>query len=130
LGGVAIGMPLTTAAESLSRGILGGASFEWFAAKAFRIMDVTNHHYEAVLGANYAVLVMDKKKFDGLPDAAKKAFKQHGQEGLARKFGGLHLKLNTLFRKMAEKDPEHTVVDPSGADVATLAVMRKSVMDT
>lgn len=129
LGAVPIGMPLTSAAESLSRGILDAASFEWFAAKAFRIMDVTSHHYEAVLGANYAVLAMDKKNFDGLPAAAKAAFRKHGEETLARKFGGLHLKLNTLFRQMAEKDPKHTVIDPSGADIAALDRIRKSVVD-
>ncbi|MBT3988894.1 MAG: TRAP transporter substrate-binding protein [Rhodospirillaceae bacterium] len=128
LGGVPIGIPITSAAESLSRGILDAASFEWFAAKAFRIMDVTSHHYEAVLGANYAVLVMDKKNFDGLPGDAKKAFTKHGGEKLARKFGGMHLKLNGMFRKMAEKSLKHTVIDPSGADVATLAKMRKSVI--
>jgi len=40
----------------------------------------------------------------------------------------MHLKLNGMFRKMAEKSLKHTVIDPSGADVATLAKMRKSVI--
>lgn len=129
LGAVPIGMPAPSAAEALSRGILDGASFEWFATRAFRIIDVTNHHYEAVLGANYAAIVMDKENFDGLPSAAKDAFMKYGQETLARQFGGLHLKINTALRKAAEMDPKHTVIDPSGADVAKLAAIRKRVWD-
>ena len=129
LGAVPIGMPAPAAAENLSRGVLNGASFEWFATKAFRVFDVTSHHYEAVLGVNYLVLTMDKKNFDGLPGAAKQAFIKFGREGLSRKFGGLHLAINTKIRKAAEKDPKHTVIDPSGADVAKLAAIRKKVRD-
>jgi TRAP-type C4-dicarboxylate transport system substrate-binding protein len=129
LGATPIGMPITSAAESLSRGVLDAAETEWFGVKAFRFYDVTKYHFELSLGSNYAVLTMDKKRFDSLPANAREALDSLGGEKLSRQFGMLHLNLAKAIRGAAEKDPGHYVVYPSDADLKKLAAVQRSVID-
>lgn len=129
LGAAPIGMPITSAAESLSRGVLDAAETEWFGVKAFRFYDVTQYHFELPLGSNYAVLTMDRKKFDGLPAAAKEALDSLGGAKLSRQFGTLHLNVAKAIRAGAEKDSGHHVIEPSADDLAKLASIQKAVID-
>lgn len=128
LGATPVGMPSPTIAENISRGTLDAASIDWIGADAFRILDVTKYHYEAELGSNVLMLVMDKEKFDGLPAEARAAFDKFGGEHLSRDLG-THMDAEVIRHlTRIKKDPEHSLITPQGADLASLNAIKQEVI--
>ena len=89
LGAVPVAMSATKAHESLQRGTTEGAFFPWEAVKGFRLAKLTGHHLE-IQGGLYTTpfaLVMNKKRFDGLPASARKVLDDIGGLAGAKQIG-------------------------------------------
>ncbi len=119
LGATPVGMRVTKIAENISRGLLDGSVSEWNAAQTFKILKVTKSHYETSLGVLPIMVVMNKKTFASLPDAAKKLV----PEGVAlmAKLQGAASDAATaaaIAKVKAAKDELYTV--PSAADIAVM----------
>jgi TRAP-type transport system periplasmic protein len=72
LGAVPVSMPMSDAYDALSKGVVDGIESPFEAMKGFRLADVVNHC--TILENFYAGLafvVMNKKKWDGLPPDVK-----------------------------------------------------------
>ncbi len=67
LGGSVAALPVTTAYENLSKGVVDGAIFPWMTTLAFRLIEVTKHHIEYNLSGIVSSLIINKKKYDSLP---------------------------------------------------------------
>jgi TRAP-type C4-dicarboxylate transport system substrate-binding protein len=113
LGVVPVGMPVTQIAENISKGILQGSAAEWNVTYAFRIIDVAKHHFMARLGTVPLGVVMNKKRFDGLPDKAKEILRKTTGETLTKKFGEVHYKIQGERLEKTKKLEGHHVVYPS-----------------
>ena len=127
-GAAPIGMPAPSVAEGISRGTLDAASFDWIGAAVFRVVDVANFHYDAELGSNVLMFVMDKDRFDGLPGMAKVAFDKFGGEALSRDLGINMDREVDILRTKIMQDPKHTIVVPQGADLVNLDAIKKKVV--
>jgi TRAP-type C4-dicarboxylate transport system substrate-binding protein len=79
MGAVPVGMPPTRVAENITRGLLKGSVSEWNAAKTFKILEVTDHHFITSWGTLPLIIAMNKAAYAGLPDKAKAAIAKSGQ---------------------------------------------------
>ena len=112
MGVVGIGMPITKSAENMSRGVIDGTMCDLSALLTFRIDEVARHHLLVPMGASSLSVVMNKEKYESLPDKAKAALDKHGAD-VVRMWAeaiGEHTQKNL---KMLEADPKHTVVHPT-----------------
>lgn len=119
MGAVPVGMPPTRVAENITRGLLKGSVSEWNAAKTFKILEVTKHHFITSWGVLPLLIAMNKDVYAGLSDKAKAAIAKSG-----RMMADLQGKASDEATKQAiakiKADPKQTLVYASKADIATM----------
>jgi TRAP-type C4-dicarboxylate transport system substrate-binding protein len=75
LGGTPVGMPLPAIPESLSKGVINSTVIPWEVTPAIRLTELVSNHTEftgpEALYTATIVLVMNKAKYDALPDDLK-----------------------------------------------------------
>ncbi|MBE0598956.1 MAG: TRAP transporter substrate-binding protein [Desulfuromonadales bacterium] len=72
-GGVPVLIPMPDTYVSLQKGVIDGMEAPWEAIHGFRLYEVVSHYTEAPLPATYFSLVMNKKKWDQLPQDVQTA---------------------------------------------------------
>ena len=84
LGANPIGMPVSKLTISLQKKVIDGMLTPWSAVKDFRLFDLVKHIAEIDLYTMPMAVVMNKQKWNSLPDFAKKAIDQASgkQEGM------------------------------------------------
>ena len=127
LGATPVGMPITQAPENISRGVLDGISTNLAALFDFRVADVTPNHYMTNLGGVVLSVLMNKKKFDSLPDKAKAAIMKH--RGLVLSQGYLADDVTNANLVKIQADPRRRVVFPDKADAAAAQARLDTVID-
>lgn len=115
-GAVPVGMPVTEIPEAISRGTISGTTMHMSPFFDFGINRVTNNHFFIRLGIVPVSILMNKKKFDALPEAGRAAITKHAGETLAKVWIKSVTSFNQeIFLKLKD-DPKHHVVMPSQAD--------------
>jgi TRAP-type C4-dicarboxylate transport system substrate-binding protein len=76
LGANPIGMPISKLTMSLQKKVIDGMLTPYSAIKDFRLFDLVKHITEVNMYVTPMVVVMNKEKFNSLPDFAKKAIDQ------------------------------------------------------
>ncbi len=74
-------------AESLSRGLIDGTVNEWVALTIFGVAETAKNHLDVNLGASPIMVVMNKDKYDSLPEDARAAIDKNSGEPFARLWG-------------------------------------------
>lgn len=116
-GGVPIGMPITQATEALSRGVVDGVVAGLSGLTIFRMQTIAKYHYHAPLSVAPLAALMNKEKWDSLPQKVKDAIDRYGGRTMARVTGGGFDKTAGIFKKKMEKASKHTYVPWNIADV-------------
>jgi TRAP-type C4-dicarboxylate transport system substrate-binding protein len=118
LGMEPVAVPINQAADAINGGAIDGATAALEVLADFGISRFTTHHYLLRLGTVPLLIVMNRKKFDSLPEVA---------QNVIRKFSGAwpttHYieSITTYDAKILEKlksDPRRKVVYPSQQDLA------------
>ena len=76
LGSNPVSMPISELSISLQKGVVDGAATPYAAMKSFKLFDVVKYVSELNYSGALMVVLMNKKKWDSLPDFAKKAIDQ------------------------------------------------------
>ena len=71
----------------LNRGTIDGSIQGWTGMRTFKAMNLVKQAIEIPLGASPFLLLMNKKRWDGLSGAAKASFSKHGGDVIARAGG-------------------------------------------
>lgn len=129
LGATPVGVPTPSVAENISRGVLDGTLQDWTLLDAFRIIDATPNHFDYPLGGVTALLVMNQKVFDGLPDDAKAALKELGGASFARRWGEVLKAEERVVREKVDNDPKQTAVYPEEAEARRWQEALQPVVD-
>ncbi|HET7197222.1 MAG TPA: TRAP transporter substrate-binding protein [Burkholderiales bacterium] len=77
LGAGPVAMPPSDVYQALSRGLADMALMPFTGVATFKIDDVAKHHVDVALGADSAVVFMNRKKWDSLPAQAKAAIDRY-----------------------------------------------------
>lgn len=76
LGGNPVGMPISELSISLQKGVVDGAFTPYAAMNSHKLIDVVKHVSEVNYSGALMVVMMNKKKWNSLPEAAKKVIDQ------------------------------------------------------
>jgi TRAP-type C4-dicarboxylate transport system substrate-binding protein len=87
LGGTPITLPLLQTYESLQRGTVDGVVTAWTAMPTQKLDEVTTYHVDVELGGSTGFVFIGKKRYDALPEAARKVLDDNTGEGQTRIFG-------------------------------------------
>lgn len=129
LGAVPVGMPVNTAAESVSRGVVDGTVQDWNTYAAFRLTDVAKMHVGLRMGQAPMLVAMTKAKYDSLPQAAKDALDKLAYEKLSREVGQLHDSITDQWRTRVKTEKGHVMLDLTDEQTAEFNAAVKPVIE-
>ncbi len=120
-GATPVSEGIAKVAENISRGVFNGSVGEWNGVKSFRMIDVTNNHIMVPLGTNVFPVVMNRKKLDSLPAAARDILLAHSGLSFTEFFAERWDAENAETEKSVRANPKHTVVDLTPDELAVWA---------
>ena len=118
LGGSPITIPLTDFYEALNRGAIDGTGIGWTAVETYKMNEVATYHVDTPLGGTIGVVFMEKKRYAGLPEAARKVIDANAGEKETRIFGAYWDRYANEVRQRMKADPRHQVITLDAAQRA------------
>ena len=117
VGGTPVAVPITKAAESISRGVIQGAIAEPLAIHAFRADDVAKYHTRVSFGCVAIMYPMSKKRYESLPANVRALLDKYTGEPWSRQWCEQNITATEEIVNQWRKDPKHTVHVPSGSEL-------------
>jgi TRAP-type transport system periplasmic protein len=117
LGAVPIGMPVTEIPEAISRGTMSGTTSHMSPFFDFGLDRVTNHHFFIGLGIVPVSVLMNKKKFDALPEATRAVIERNAGDALTKTWIDSITAYNEANLEKLKSNPKNHVVFPSQAEL-------------
>jgi TRAP-type C4-dicarboxylate transport system substrate-binding protein len=128
-GAIPVTLAINQTTDAISRGKIDGATVPPSMLFEFGIGRVTSHHYMIRLGGAPTALIMNRKKFEGLPPRAQAIIRKYSGDWLSdRSAIGFEKMDNQVLAKL-KSDPRRTVTFPSPADLATIHKVFASVVE-
>jgi len=116
VGATGVGMPSPKVAENMSRGIIHGTIHDNSAIFTFGIAKVAKYHLLVPMGGNALAVIMNKKKYQSLPDVARKAIDELGEELVECWVKAIQWDIEKGMKNL-KKDPAHKIVTPTAAEM-------------
>ena len=128
-GAVPIGMPVTEIPEAIGRHTIDGTTSWLPPFFDFGLNRVTNYHLFVHLGVVPLAILMNKKRFDALPEAVRQNMRKNGGEALGDKFTtNVGSYFNELLKRLQD-DPNQHVIFPTDAEQAAAQAQLDSVRE-
>jgi TRAP-type C4-dicarboxylate transport system substrate-binding protein len=129
LGMRPVPMPMNLVAEALSDGKIDSATAPLPMLFEFGVGRVSSYHYMLEISGAPLALVMNRKKFDGLPREAQDIIRKYsGEWPVAPYLHSYEASARQVIDQL-ESNPRRKVVQPSPADRAAAEIVFKSVID-
>ena len=109
LGGAPLAVPISDIYTSLQRGVAEGTITQWTVFQPYKLIDVLNYHMDGNLGSAAGAFMMNKKRWEGLPDAAKKVLDANSGEGESRALGKFWDTVADEMREQVRGTPGHKI---------------------
>ena len=124
-------LTLTTAEiyESLQRGVADGAAVTWTAYQIYKFPEVTRYHVDEALGSAAGMVLMAKKRYAALPEAARKVIDANAGEEMTRAYGRFWEDDDNKGRNEAKADPRRTVARLSPEQRASWSAKVQATQD-
>jgi TRAP-type C4-dicarboxylate transport system substrate-binding protein len=121
LGAEPVGMPLPAIPEAISKGVVKGTVIPWEVTTAIRLSELVDHHTEfagdEALYTAAIVLVMNKARYDALPDDLKAILDAESGAKLSAFASQVMWDMDAPAREIAEK-AGNTITQLDAAEVA------------
>lgn len=128
-GAAPIGMPITEVPEAVGRKTIDGTTAHPSALFDWGIVRVTSDHYFTRLGVVPLAVLMNRQKFESLPQAGQDAIRKYAGDWIAKKYIESIGAYNASLVEKLETDPAHTVVVPPQADIDAVQPTFDKVID-
>ena len=132
LGAEPVGMPLPAIPEALSKGVVKGTVIPWEVTPAIRLSELVTNHTEfsgdEALYAATIVLVMNKAKYDALPDDLKAVIDEASGAKLSKFATQVMWDEDAPARKIAE-EADNTIVELDAEEVARWKAAAEPVIE-
>ena len=129
LGVRPVTIPVTTVWEAISNSTIDGAVLPPAMLFEFGVGRVTSHHYLLNISVASLALVMNRKKFDALPEAAQDIIRKHsGEWPLASFLQSFDAVTSEVMEQLASNS-HRTIVHPSQTDLDTANAAFKAFVD-
>jgi len=114
-GAVPIGMPVTEIPEAISRGTISGTTSHLSPFFDFGLDRVTSNHFFIGLGVVPLAVLMNKEKFDALPQSARTVIERNAGDALTNRWIESVTSYNEANLEKLKNNPKNKVVFPSQA---------------
>lgn len=132
LGATAVGMPVPAIPEALSKKVIDGTVIPWEVTPAVRLSELVSNHTEfsgkEALYTTAIVTVMNKAKYDSMPDDLKAILDANSGMVLSKLAATKMLEKDAPGRAIAEK-AGNTIVTLDEAEVARWKAASQPVID-
>lgn len=129
LGAVQSVMEASKIASAIDRGALDGATLSPTGLFDFGVAQVATNHFLLRSGVSPLVLLMNRKTFDSLPEAAKTLVRKYSGERAAAAWIGAYGASETQMLNELKSDPDRKVVEPSPSDHEAAEQIFRSMID-
>lgn len=116
-GAVPIGMPVTEIPEAISRGTISGTTSHLAPFFDFGLDRVTNNHFFINLGTVPLCILMNKKRYDALPQSSRAVFDRNAGDALTKTWIDSITSYNAANLEKLKSNPKNKVVFPSQAEL-------------
>jgi TRAP-type transport system periplasmic protein len=116
-GAVPIGMPVTEIPEAISRGTISGTTSHLSPFFDFGLDRVTNNHFFIGLGVVPLAILMNRKKFDALPQSVRTVIERNAGDALTNRWIESITSYNEANLEKLKSNPKNKVVFPSQAQL-------------
>ena len=121
LGMYPVVLPIGKAAEAISHGTIDGAATAPLAMIDFGVGRVATHHFMLSLGPTVITILMNRKKFESLPEASQAVIRRYSGEWLAARIVEGYAPYNKEIVEQLKSDPARKVTFPSQTDIDVAA---------
>ena len=122
-------MPASRIAAAIAGGAIDGATMDPTGLFDFGIARVATNHYLLGGGGAPLALLMNRKKFDSLPEAVKAIIRKYSGEWAAARWIDLYGASIEQSLKKIKSDPTHIAVEPSPLDRAAAQRIYQSAIE-
>jgi TRAP-type transport system periplasmic protein len=122
-------MAINLTLEAMSSGELDSATVPAAVLFEFGIGRVASHHYLLDIGAVPLALVMNRKKFDSLPEQARDIIRKYSGEWPIERYLVTYQEAGTRVMKQILSNPRRTVIYPSSSDLEIAHVAFNAMID-
>lgn len=130
LGALPTIIPASRLADAIDRGAVDGAVVSPTGLFQFGAARTVRSHYLLGIGAAPLVVVMNRKKFESLPEPAQALIRKYSGERTAAAWIELFGAAEKASLKKIETDEQRMVVEPSQADAAAAQQIFRSMIDS
>jgi TRAP-type transport system periplasmic protein len=133
LGATAVGMPVPEVPQSLTTGVIDGAVLPWEVTGSLRLSELVKNHTEigsadGGIATSVMALVMNKAKYEGLPDELRQVIDDNSGVSLASIAAAAFDEAETAERQNAVDGGAEIAVIPA-AEVGAWREATQSVVD-
>jgi TRAP-type C4-dicarboxylate transport system substrate-binding protein len=125
LGATPTVLPVPQIADTIRKGAIDGAALAPTALRDYHIAALTPHHYLLGSGVNPLALVMNRKKFESLPETVQIIIRKHSGEHAAKLWTDSRDE-EAVFASI-KADSRQQIIAPSAADAQTARRVFESV---
>jgi TRAP-type transport system periplasmic protein len=129
LGITPVVIPVNEIALAIGRGTIDGASMSPNSLFAYGVSRMTKYHYVAPLGAAPLAFLMNRKKFESLPQAAQDAIRKFSGDWTTVRFVDAYEANNIQGMNDLKSDPNRQVIVPPRAELDALQATFETVFD-
>jgi TRAP-type C4-dicarboxylate transport system substrate-binding protein len=122
-------IPVNAVSESISDGTIDAAALPLAMLFEFGVGRVTNSHYLLDISVAPLALVMNRKKFEGLPEQARNIIRKFSGEWPLTRFRQSYDAASNEVAEQLKSNPKRIIVYPSQSDIDTAKAAFKSVID-
>jgi TRAP-type C4-dicarboxylate transport system substrate-binding protein len=122
-------MPVNKVNDAIIGSAIDGAAVPASPLVEFGIGRFVTNHYFLPLGVAPLVVLMNRRKFDDLPDQAKSIISKYSAEWAAERFIEINAADNNQLMDQLKSDPKRRAIFPSQADLDTAQMDFKAVID-
>jgi TRAP-type transport system periplasmic protein len=115
--------------EKLNRGTLSGAIQGWSGMQTFKTFPLVSYTVDVPVGTLGFLLLMNKKTWENLSAAEKKALQDNGGIHIARDSGKAYAKAGVDIRKRIKEEGKHTMVTFTDAELAVQEANAKVIWE-
>ncbi|GGM17137.1 C4-dicarboxylate ABC transporter [Pseudooceanicola nanhaiensis] len=117
LGGAPVQVPAPEAREAIANGTADAITFPWGSIYIFGIDSETKHHLDMPFYISAQLMLLNKAKYDGLPDDLKKVIDDHCTPEWSQKFSEGWAAEEASGRDKMIESGEHTLYAPTEEEV-------------
>ena len=129
LGITPVIIPVNEVALAIGRGTIDGATMTPNSLFAYGVSRITKYHYVAPLGGAPLAFVMNRKKFESLPQAGQDAIRNYSGEWTAARFVEAYDANNVQGMSDLKSDSNRVIINPPRSELDTLQATFESVFD-